>query len=189
MEMRFLYPTFYMSSPLFASALHPGVSWVSYNVAQELSQEGINPAVMSSTDSDPAQELDYLKAVSGRVQNLGTARIKGVLTTHYHAVSDLGKYAALAPAGKRAAAEQGIAKMEQLTGTTEIPIDVWVDSRHLVRQIQLSFSGHPSTGTLSGQQFSEAVTLDMFNFGPKPAVAPPPASQTEDLSALTSGGL
>ncbi len=188
-EMRFVYPVFYMSSPLFSSALAPGKRWVKFNVASLLSQQGVNPAVLSSTQSDPTQYLQYLKATSGDVQNLGTATIRGVETTHYHAVSDINRYARLLPPSKRAAARQAFSRVQQLTGTSQIPIDVWVDSQHLVRRMQIKLSVHPSTGTLAGQTLDETVTMDLFNFGPKPAVTAPPTDQTEDLSALTGTGL
>lgn len=188
-EMRFRYPVFYMRSPLFSSALPGGKQWIKFNVATLLSRQGINPTLLSSAQSDPTQYLQYLRAVSGGVQNLGTEQIRGVSTTHYHAVSDLSRYAALLPADKRAAAQKTFSQLEQITGTRRIPMDVWVDSHHLVRQMRIQLGLHPNTGTLAGQSVNESVTVDLFNFGPKPAVATPPAGQTEDLSALTGSGL
>jgi hypothetical protein len=188
-QMRFIYPVFYMSSPLFASALPSGKQWLKFNVASLLSKQGVNPAVLSTTQSDPTQYLQYLKATSGGVQNLGTETIRGVETTHYHAVSDLSRYAALLPASKRAAARKTFSHLQQLTGTHQIPIDVWIDSHNLVRQMQVKLAVHPSSGALAGKTLSEKVTVDLFNFGPKPAVAPPPADQTEDLNALVGSGI
>jgi hypothetical protein len=186
-RMRFLYPVVYMSSPLFASALPAGKQWLRFNVASLLRQQGVNPTVLSSAQSDPAQYLQYLKAVSGQVQNLGTETIRGVETTHYHAVSDLSRYASLLPASERATAQRAYSRLEQITGAKRIPMDVWIDSHHLVRQMRVNLTTHPSSGTLAGQPVNETLTVDLFNFGPKPGVAAPPASQTEDLSALTGG--
>jgi hypothetical protein len=77
-QMRFRYPVFYMRSPLFASALPAGKQWLKFNVDTLLSQQGVNPTVLSSAQSDPTQYLQYLKAVSSGVQNLGTEQIRGV---------------------------------------------------------------------------------------------------------------
>lgn len=185
-EMRFLYPLFYMRSPLFGALLPAGKQWVRFNLARVAREHGINPALLSSAQSDPAQYLEYLKALSGRVQNLGTEQVRGVLTTHYHAVTDLSRSASAFPAAKRAAVEQGFAKIEQLTGLSRIPVDVWVDSRHLIRQMRINLSIRSSAQIPNG--LSETVTVDLFNFGPKPAVAPPPADQTDDLSSLPGAG-
>jgi hypothetical protein len=183
-QMRFRYPVFYMRSPLFATVLPPGKDWVRFDIAQLLRQRGINPAVLSSAQSDPAQYLKYLRAVSGGVQKLGTEDVRGVPTTHYHAISDLNRYAATLPAAKRAATRQAFAKLVQLTGTSKIPVDVWVDGHHLIRRMRIDLSLAPSAHIPS--HVDEVVTVDLFNFGPKPAVTAPPADQTEDLSALTA---
>jgi hypothetical protein len=184
-EMRFLYPVFYMRSELFARVLPAGKRWIRFNLAQMLRQRGISPTILSSAQSDPTQYLEYLKAISGRAQNLGSARIRGVLTTHYHAVSDLSRYAAAYPSSKRSAVRQSLAKLEQLTGARRIPMDVWVDSRHLIRRMRIDLSVGPTASIPQG--LHEVVTIDLFNFGPKPAVTAPPTGQTEDLSSLLAG--
>lgn len=185
-EMRFLYPVFYMRSALFAQFLPAGKQWIKFNLAALLRQRGINPTLLSSAQSDPSQYLEYLKAISGRVQNLGTEQIGTVPTTHYRAVSDLGRYARAFPARRRAAVRQGLTKLEQLTGAERIPMDVWVDSRHLIRQMRIDLALKPSAAIPSGM--NEVVTIDMFNFGPKQAVTVPPAGQTEDATSLLGAG-
>lgn len=182
-QIRFLYPRLFMRSGLFSSLLTPGKSWIELNLAQTLQREGISSSLLSSAGSDPAQYLDYLKAASGGVQKLGTQDIGGVSTTHYHAVVDLRRYAALLPRGQRAAAQQGITRLVALTGTSQVPTDVWVDSHHLVRQERVALSVRHSA--LPGNGLNEVVTVDLSHFGPKPPVAAPPASQVDNLT----GGL
>jgi hypothetical protein len=179
-QMRFLYPRLFMRSRLFSSALPPGKSWLELNLARALQRQGVSTSVLSSAGSDPAQFLDYLKAASGGVENLGTAQIRGVPTTHYHAVLDVRRYPSLLPRSRRAAARKGIARLVQLTGNSHVPTDVWVDSRHLVRQERVTLSIHPRS-LPSG--LHEVVTVDLFHFGPKPRVTAPPADQTYDLTS------
>lgn len=177
---RVVYPRVFMRSGLFSSVLPPGKTWIELDLARTLQREGINSSLLSSAGSDPAQFLDYLKAVSGGVQNLGSAQIRGVATTHYHAVVDLRRYPTLLPRSRRSAAQQGIARLVQLTGTSRIPVDVWVDSHHLIRQQRVNLSVHRTA--LPGG-LNERVTVDLFRFGPKPRVAPPPPGQTYDLTS------
>lgn len=180
-RMRFLYPRLFMRSQLFSSLLPPGKSWLELNLAQALKRQGVNASVLSSAGSDPAQFLDYLKAAGGGVENLGSARIRGVPTTHYRAALDVRRYPALLPPRRRAAARRAIARLVQLTGTTHIPTEVWVDSHHLVRRERIELSLHPSSLPSGG--VNEVVTVDLFHFGPKPSVPAPPADQTYDLTS------
>ena len=100
---------------------------------------------------------------------VGTAQIGGVATTHYHAVTDLDRYAATVPASERQAASTAIATLERETGVATLPIDVWIDAQHRVRQIVLSMSGIcPQAGNAS-----VTITMDLFDYGPQPAPARP----------------
>ena len=72
-----------------------------------------------------------------------------------------------------------------MTGLHSLPVDVWVDSQHLVRRMILSYKA-----TLSGQSVTTAVRLDFLKYGPQPQPKVPPAGQVTSLGALLaqSGG-
>lgn len=180
-QIRFLFPRLFMRSGLFSSSLPAGKSWLEVNLAQSLQRQGISSSLLSSAGSDPAQVLDYLKGASGNVQDLGTAEIGGVPTTHYHAVVNLRRgYVSLLPPNKRAAARRSLARVAALTGTSQFPVDVWVDARHMVRQERVDLALHRTS--LPGGALREVVTVDLSHFGPKPAVLAPPAQQTDNAT-------
>jgi hypothetical protein len=67
-------------------------------------------------------------------------------------------------------------------GTTQLPLDSWVDSGHLIRRIAMTYSQ-----PINGQQANVALQVDFVQYGPQPAPTVPPASQTQNLLALTGG--
>jgi hypothetical protein len=92
----------------------------------------------SSSISNPGQYLDYLRATaSGSVQDLGPATASGVRTTHYHAIVDLAKVPAAVPGSERAAAQQLVAALRSHGASTRAPVDVWIDSAHLIRRYRM----------------------------------------------------
>src|SRR5205823_114240 len=84
-DMRMLYPTMFMRTPLLTGKLPAGKQWIKLDFATAVRQAGIDPTLLSSQQSDPSEYLSYLRAASGKVQNLGHEQIRGVSTTHYRA--------------------------------------------------------------------------------------------------------
>ena len=132
--------------------------------------------------ADPAQMLAGLAAVSNGVTTVGPQTIRGVATTHYHAVIDPQKVAAnvkLSPALRKA-----LQKLEQRLGgqSPTIPTDVWVDAagrvRRLAEQVQLGGAGAVTT------------TIDFYDFGVPVNVQAPPADQVVPFPSIGDlGGL
>jgi hypothetical protein len=167
-----------------ASKLPGGRPWLSVNLAKLASRAGI-PGLSSLLDNpasaDPAQFLQYLRAVSGRVRTIGSATIDGRRTTGYRATIDLSKAARVAPAAERQTAAQAIAAIERETGLRRVPVEVWIDGQHLVRRIVVTMTENlPSTG----QRLTTAITADILSYGPQPTPQLPPASQVTDLDSL-----
>jgi len=129
------------------------------------------------TSADPGQTLQYLRA-AGTVTDLGPATIGGVATTHYHADIDLSRYASTLPASQQAAAAQDIQSYQQLTGSSTLPMDVWIDGSNLVRQIQFDFSF--SSGA------SAAFTMNFSDYGPQPTVSAPAAADVINATPTPS---
>jgi hypothetical protein len=169
--------TFYMSGVPGLSTLGQGRKWVSFNLDAAQQADGLG-GLQTETSSDPAKYLAYLRGISGEIQSLGMATIRGVATTHYHATVDLDRYAARAPAADRAAARKSIATLETELGGHTLPVDVWIDAQHRVRQMQLQF---PLCA--DGQSASLSMTMDLSNYGQVPAVTIPPASDTHDITS------
>jgi hypothetical protein len=174
----------YLQVPAAARSQVPGHrSWESVNL-DKVTQAKLGKSfsqLASASSSDPAQALQQLGAVSSGVSKAGAATVAGVPVTEYRAEVSLDKLASQmqAKAGTRAA--QAIRQEETTLGRTSLPVQVWVDAQHLVRQVRyqiplVTASGGAGTGTAT-------LTMTFTSFGAPVDVAPPPASQVADITS------
>jgi hypothetical protein len=188
MQAVFVPGTIYVKlPPPLSSRIPGGKPWVQVNLNQLGRASGI-PGLASlingsSSVSNPAQYLDFLRATaSGTVKDLGQATVNGIKTTHYHAVVDLNKLPNVVPASSRAAVQQLVTALRSRGAAAQLPIDAWIDSGHRVRRVSTAYSQ-----PINGQQVGVALRVDFVEYGPQPAPTIPPASQTQNLLALTGG--
>lgn len=151
-----------------------GNTWERIDLAGLSGLDSSSPQLGST---DPAALLAYLRA-SGSVTDEGPQTLNGVATTHYHGVINLDGYAATVPAAQRAAAAQAIAAYEQASGSSTLPVDVWIDDTNLVRQLDMDLSVASAAGNVS-----VSFSMSFYDYGPQAAVTAPPASQVADLPA------
>ena len=154
--------------------IQAGGNW--FKIDRDSYEQAIGAGGLSPTNNDPSQLLHFL-AATGTVTRVGTEAIRGVQTTHYHAVTELSRYAATVPASERQAAAASIATLERDLSATTLPIDAWVDDQQRVRRISFAASGICTT---SGPA-DEAITMDFFDYGPQAAPAIP-----SDAADITS---
>jgi hypothetical protein len=176
--------TIYIGSPLLAGRLPAGARWLKLDLGRFAQAIGFNLQQLAGGQSNPAQFLHYLRATSGTPTRVGSELVRGVPTTHYRAAVDLGKVAGVLPSSNAGQLRAALAKLIAQTGTSTIPVDVWVDRQHLVRRIALALS--LSTGT---QRARLGMTIDLFEFGPTPSVAPPPQAEVFDATQTALAGL
>jgi hypothetical protein len=181
-EIVSLPPDMYMKSPLLGSAVPHGKSWLHVNLERAGKQVGIaTPGQFGQ--QDPTQTLRNLRATSDRVEKLGRERVRGVETTHYRATVQLQRLDALARPSQKAAVRAETERMARILGSDSYPIEVWIDSRHLVRRMRLLMKMH-----VNGQAMTMDMTADMYDFGPKPKAKRPPADDTYDASSYPGAG-
>lgn len=173
--------------PALAARIPGGKPWLLINLSQLGKAAGVpglgSLASGSSSLNNPDQYVDYLRATAnGTVRDLGPATVDGIKTTHYHATIDLTKLPNVVPASSRAAVEQLVAALRSRGTATELPVDAWIDSNHLIRRVSTTY-----TEPINGQQATVSVTVDFLQYGPQPAPTVPPADQTQNLLALTGG--
>jgi hypothetical protein len=181
---RFSGLTFYMDSagiPGLGQVTH-GKRWLKMDMSRTLGSLGLGS--LSTTSTDPTQFVDYLRAVSADTKKVGTDTVRGVSATHYHAVVDLNKYPNLLPGSDRASAKQGISTLEKALGSHTMAMDVWIDGRKLVRRLQF---GYPEC--VNNQKLSLDMTMDLYDYGPKPSTHVPSDSQAYDLTPLLSSAM
>jgi hypothetical protein len=82
-------------------------------------------------------------------------------------------------ASQRSAAKRYAEVFKRISGSSAMPMDVWIDdSSHVVRTALTLSLCSPGGGRLS-----ESVNMELHDYGSQPVVAPPPASQVTDINA------
>jgi hypothetical protein len=184
LKMRMIYVPghMYMHSPLTQGKLPGGKEWIGVDIRRALQAKGIDTSALMQ-QGNPTDYLRYLRATSGRVERLGSEEVRGVSTNHYKGTVDLRR----TPKLDRRSAERLI----QLGGTATMPTEVWIDQHHLVRRmrLQISMKMPQNAGAAAGQQMKIDETVELYNFGPKPRVVPPPADQVYDATGLAQRGM
>jgi hypothetical protein len=171
--------TIYMKLPNQSAldSLTGGKPWLKLDFTRALGAFGLGG--LTTQSSNPAQFIDYLRAVGAKHTRVGTATIGGVQTTHYHVVINLDNYPKLFPASRRAAAARGVATLENAIGSHTMPMDAWIDSRNLLRRMSFSFGE-----CVQSQRLKLAMTMNLSDYGPQTVPAAPAASDAYDLTPL-----
>ena len=145
----------------------PGVRWLWIAT----SSIGTAPsAIPGAGEGDPNQLLASLERVSNNVTTVGTDQVRGVTSTHYHALVDFEKAIdkAKVPAGLRKSLNDAFAKASP--NARSVPVDVWVDGNGLVRRVTVRIGAN-------------AVTVDYFDFGVPVNLEAPPDNSVAPLDA------
>jgi hypothetical protein len=167
-------PDLFMQLPGAAGAALAPTPWVKAKLA---AVTGGSFNFSTTGDSDPSQQLDLLRS-AGQVTAVGAETVRGVATTRYHAVIDLNRYPSVVAPSLRAAAASSAAILERATGQSTLAADVWVDRNGLVRRMTLDLRACSWAGTIDA-----TVSMDIYDFGRQPAVAPPPPSEVTDITS------
>jgi hypothetical protein len=172
----------YMRFPAIADQLPAGKTWVRVDAEETARSAGIELSGLEQfTDEDPRALLDFLKAVSGEIEVVGSEELRGVTTTHYRATIDLRHYEQLVPPSRRKEVRDMLGDFVQQAGLTEMPFDVWLDDDGYVRKVETSFSASPEG--VSGAAEASMV-FELYDYGAEVGIVPPPAADVADVSAL-----
>jgi len=174
-------PYVYIHVPSSAStAVTGGARWLEADIDTYGEALGAGSPLGADT-TEPRQLLSFLKA-AGQVRRLGEQSVRGVATTHYHALVDFSRYASRVAPSRRHATERYADELERITGSSSLPIDVWVDARQRVRRVSTRLQICTPQGPLA-----ESMTMNLYGYGRQPAVLAPAASEVTDItSQLTS---
>jgi hypothetical protein len=142
----------------------------------------------------PTQATDLLKQL-GTVTAAGHDTVRGAATTHYRASIDMGRALSIlgnsSTGSLTAGSGIGAGLFGSLLGNTMVPIDMWIDGsgrlRKFTSQIDVlpllkalvnAFSFGTSTSTIpAGAKALIGLSFELYDFGAKVDVAPPPADQ------------
>ncbi len=173
---------FYMTSPLFEQALPGAKKWMKIDLAKAGKELGVDfEALMQNGGGgqDPTQSLQYLKAASGDVEEVGTETVRGTSTTHYKATIDFDKVADSAPADQRAAVRRSMRQLIKLAGASTAPMEVWLAGDGTVRRLKQTI-----TTKIAGQRSTMTQRMEFFDFGTKADIEIPKAAEVVDASEL-----
>ena len=155
--------------------------WVKIDVNRLGEQAGLG-SLGQLQNSDPSTYVRLLRSASGKVEEEGTEKVRGVETTHYKTELDLDEAKPQMP--------PEVARIIDQLGTSKLPTEAWVDGEGRLRRLRdivdLAEVKAPAPG---GEALEGTVTTtyEFHDFGVKVDVAPPPPDQVSDLAALLAG--
>jgi hypothetical protein len=176
-EMIFDELLFYMKFPEeIAQGIPGGKEWIRFDLTKLGKQEGFDlQQMMQLSGTDPSQSLGLLSAAGADFREVGEEDVRGVSTTHYEGTVDLEQVAEQVPEEAR----ESYRRLMELSGESEVPVEVWIDEEGLARRIRYQ------------QTLADGTTMDLtqeyYDFGTEVDVEPPPDSEVLDLSDLMSG--
>ena len=68
------------------------------------------------------------------------------------------------------------------SGLAEMPFDIWIDEDGHVRKVEATVSAAPE-GT--SEEAEASLTFELYDYGEDVDIAPPPADEVADESALS----
>nr|WSY52526.1 hypothetical protein OG999_22000 [Streptomyces sp. NBC_00886] len=175
METRYLPDAYYAKMGEKFAEQAGGKHWIKY-VYDDLAKLGggsgayLKDQIQNST---PNQSVKLLLA-SGDVKKVGTESVRGQQTTHYSGTVNVGD---LASKNSNLTASQLDSMKKQLTaaGVSTEQVDIWINAQdQLVKKIE--------KGEMSSGQYTQ--TAYYSDYGVKVDATVPPASDTEDFTAL-----
>jgi predicted transcriptional regulator len=176
----------YMKFP-FLQELQPQLKpWLKFDIRELGKEQGFDLGQLSQLNqNDPSQALQYLRAASNDVKEVGKEDVRGVETTHYRMTIDLKKVVDQAPEDQREQLRASIDQIVELSGIQMVPTEVWVDEDGLARRMKLTYEGMRFA---PGQQGDMTMTMELYDFGVEVDVEPPPESEVTDIQELIQQG-
>jgi hypothetical protein len=149
------------------------------DMRRAMSSFGLDLGASGQLGQSASEQLKMLRAVSGDVRDEGHEQVAGADTTHYSATVDLRRYPDVMPEDQREAARNGVERLIELTGESEIPMDVWIDGDERVRR--MAWNQSISQGPV---EMKMNVTAEYVRFGVPVEVDVPDDSEVFDATEL-----
>jgi hypothetical protein len=163
----------YMTADGLSRVLPGGKSWVRIDLAQAASRLGLDVSGLAGGQTDPRASLAQLRR-AGNVVRMGPLTVRGIPTTRYNVLVDLGRGVDGLHGQARDAMKQLVQRLEA-AGTRYVPADAWIDGDGYLRRFRIAIPDYFGTGT------SFALRMDMFGFGDPVSISIPDPSQVADL--------
>ena len=143
----------YIHFDLLSSQLG-GKEWMKVDLEHTYESLGIDVGGLGQVGQGTSEQLKMLGEVSDGVSEVGREQVRGVETTHYSATVDLREYP-----------DEDIEKIIEVTGQSEIPMDVWIDDQQRVRRMEwrqaVAKGQEPATIVAEYVRFGVPVDIDI----------------------------
>jgi hypothetical protein len=166
-------PFIYIKAP--GASTH-GKPWL--RVDSDVFSEAVGASSPGGSSTDPTQALSFLRS-AGSVRRIGDELVRGAPATRYHAVIDFARYAHVVEPGQRAAAKKYSEVLERTSGSTTVPMDVWIDRQGRISRMSLTLS----LCSPEGDKLQESLNMELHGYGAQPVLDPPSSSQVTDVTA------
>jgi hypothetical protein len=169
----------YMGGELMRRLAPGDETWAKVDLGEVAADQGIDLNRFDGGTSDFTRLLEFLKS-AGDVRKVGRERVNGVATTRYRARIEFAKLVEDAddPATKRS-----VERLERLSGTRVIPVDVWIDDRTRVRRQRVRFGLGPQGRVGTGE-----MVTDFVAFGVPLDADPPDEGDVLDVTDIATQG-
>jgi hypothetical protein len=141
--------TVYMTAPIFSSQLPEGKTWM------KIDYSGFAGAAAQQSSVDAQAMLDQLRSANPDVSEVGSERVRGVVTTRYAATieSDDAEFSS---------------------------VGVWIDRRGYVRRETMTVPFN----IVGGPSARMAMQMDFYDFGIEPQIGIPAEGESFDATEL-----
>jgi hypothetical protein len=170
------YPYIYVHAPGPQLGAKP---WLKLNAGNIASSLGISLGGTSPTN--PAEALSLLSA-AGSVRKVGAERLRGSETTRYAVSVELDRLGEAGPAGARSSERAAGKLLETMTGQSTLAMEVWLDAQGRARRVETTLPICTAAGRITATS-----SVEYFDFGPQPAITPPPASEVAEAGPAIEG--
>jgi hypothetical protein len=164
-EMELIADGFTMYMRMEALEAELGKEWMKIDLLRAWEELGIEMDSFSQVGQGASEQLGWLRAVSDGVSEHGRQTVVGVEATHYSATVDLRRYPELVPEAEREVARQSVERLIEISGQSEIPIDVWIDDDQRVRRMEweqvFSSGGTEVRGEMIAEYVRFGVPVDI----------------------------
>lgn len=162
-----------------------GKRWLKFDLRKAGREAGVDVSqLMQQMNNSPERMLDQLRAVSGELEKLGSEEVRGVETTRYRTTVDVRKLPEVVPAKLRPLMRKATKEMVDGLGGPTYPIELWIGEDDLVRRER-----HFMTIREDGERVKATMTMEMFDFGARVEVEPPPDKDVHDATdEIPAGG-
>jgi hypothetical protein len=172
----------YMRFGAVSEQLPAGKSWVRSDSKEAGKGKAFDfDQIEQFTNNDPRKLVEILRAASGDIETAGTEELRGVTTTHYRATVDLAEYKKLVPRAEREELQSLLDKTVEESTVEDLPVDVWLDERGLVRKVSMSVTAEQAGAT---EAVTGTIAFELWDYGEDLEIDLPPADEVIDASAI-----